>query len=233
MNGKQIMAETSDRQIASGGVQETERLAARLAGAVQPGDVIALDGELGAGKTQFVRGVVLGLGGPRNVVSSPTFVLMQEYPTEPVVVHIDAYRINTLDELDTLGWTDALRAESVTLIEWADRIAADLPQDRLAVHLAHAGETQRDISLRAYGSWRDRLAGLDLSASDPAATQAGGRCPICGKPTDPAFLPFCSKRCRLIDLGNWLGDGYRLARPVDEADDLAELDVEIDPDETR
>jgi len=225
------MAETSDIQISSRGVERTERLAGLIAGHVRPGDAIALDGELGAGKTQFVRGLVVGLGGSGTLVSSPTFVLMQEYPTDPAVLHIDAYRINTLDELETLGWTDDLQADSVTLIEWADRIAADLPADRLAVHLEHTGESQRKITLRGHGGWRDRLKAVDLSEfGSGQAEKISGQCPVCGRRTNPDFLPFCSKRCRLIDLGNWLGGGYRLARPVDEADDLDALDVETEDD---
>lgn len=198
-----------------------------LAGVLHAGDVIALNGELGAGKTQLVRGVTEGLGGNGRAVSSPTFVLMQEYDTAPPVVHIDAYRMASADEVATLGWDAVTIHESISLIEWADRIADELPGHPLRVTLEHTGEDRREITLDVPA---DRMAGLRERIVRIA--EIGRPCPICRSPALPSDekFPFCSPRCKQIDLGRWLGGNYRVSRDVDwENDDLASMEQDDRP----
>lgn len=120
--------------------QSTEDLARALAGRLRAGMVVALHGELGAGKTRFVRGLARGLGHDPDEVSSPTFVLEHRYATSGAtpLVHLDAYRMSGPAELAALGW-DELIAEgrAVVAVEWAERIAAALPRDTVHVHLSH------------------------------------------------------------------------------------------------
>lgn len=143
------------------------------------GDCIALTGDLGAGKTRFVRGISSGLGIDPSRVHSPTFVLVNVYrpdtprgasappparPAPPALVHIDAYRLTSLHEVDSMG-LDGAGDRTITVVEWADRIAASLPDDRLDVRLTHAGESARTVVVEAVGeSWKRRLASIRLPA---------------------------------------------------------------------
>lgn len=216
-------------------------MGAALAGHVRSSDVIALIGELGAGKTQLVQGLAHGLGVAPESIASPTFVLVQEYhlpeappgSDRPVLVHIDAYRIASLEDLESIGWDSdrgdvlsEMRRGAVVVVEWADRIEGMLGTDLLELRLAHESETTRRIEVTAHGTWQGRFAvveaALDKVVAD-AKPQAGDRvakCPICTKPVEPgsAFVPFCSERCKLVDLGQWLGGNYVISRPVEEAD---------------
>jgi tRNA threonylcarbamoyladenosine biosynthesis protein TsaE len=151
-------------------LDQTLAVAASVAGVARAGDVLALTGELGAGKTQFVRGLARGLGLDPAAVSSPTFVLMQEYdPPEPattasppVLVHIDAYRLHGPEGLATLGWEgdgEAIRAGAVVAIEWADLVEPALGDDWLAIDLTHARHG-RHLRFTAHGQWQHRLAAL-------------------------------------------------------------------------
>jgi tRNA threonylcarbamoyladenosine biosynthesis protein TsaE len=149
--------------------QATEALGRALGALTQRGDVVALVGELGAGKTQLVRGLALGMGLDPRQVASPTFVFIHEYePTQPsgvVLVHIDAYRLRHAAELETIGWHldtggAELRQDAVVVIEWADRVEAGLGDDGLRIVLAHDGDQQRRITLAAGSAWRDRWSSL-------------------------------------------------------------------------
>ena len=126
----------------------------------KPRDILALQGELGAGKTQLVRGLAQGLGLNPRLVSSPTFVMVQEYepvggdPDTPVLVHIDAYRIQSPDELESIGWTghgEELREGAVVAIEWAKLIRPALGDDLLWIEIEHT-PAGRQILLSAQGS---------------------------------------------------------------------------------
>jgi tRNA threonylcarbamoyladenosine biosynthesis protein TsaE len=119
-----------------------ERLGARLG----PGDVVALTGELGAGKTCFVQGIVRGLG-VTSGATSPTFVLVNEYRGRLPVHHVDAYRTQSLTELLDIGFEDLLDGEGVTLIEWADRCEALLPARTVRVHIEGVGDEPRRITV--------------------------------------------------------------------------------------
>ncbi len=129
----------------------TERLGERVARAARPGDLVALWGELGTGKTVFARGVATGLGIDPAAVTSPTFVILNEYAGGRLpLFHVDFYRLGPGD-LRTTGWEECLDAGGVTVIEWPDRVGADLPQDRLDVRLEHIADTKRRVLIEARG----------------------------------------------------------------------------------
>jgi tRNA threonylcarbamoyladenosine biosynthesis protein TsaE len=141
----------------------TAALAARIAARAQAGDVIALYGDLGTGKTAFARAFIGALApGPEpSEVPSPTFTLLQCYDRIPAPVwHFDLYRLARPDEVYELGFEEAL-AEAISLIEWPDRMGPLLPADRLEVHLSYAEpETARRAVLIGAGTWAPRLAEL-------------------------------------------------------------------------
>ena len=126
------------------GPDATTRFGHALGAALFPGAVVALDGELGAGKTHLVRGLCAGLG-VRNLaaVNSPTFVLIQEYAGRLPVFHFDAYRLTSPREFAELGVEEYFEAGGVCCVEWASRVVEFLPADRLTIRLAHAGGDSR------------------------------------------------------------------------------------------
>ena len=139
----------------------TVALARRIAAVARPGDVIALAGELGVGKTRFARAFVDALTGAREEVPSPTFTLVQTYdsPGGPIW-HFDLYRLTRPDEAYELGIEEAL-SEGISLIEWPDRAQGLLPDQRLDLTLTFAAAPNaRAARLIGRGSWADRLAGL-------------------------------------------------------------------------
>ena len=127
--------------------EETEALGARLAERLQPGDVVALTGELGAGKTCFTQGVARGLG-VRGRAVSPTFVLVNEYRGRLPVHHVDAYRTESLTELLDLGLDEMLSGDGVTIVEWADKLEPLLPPRAIRVHIEGVGDEPRCITIR-------------------------------------------------------------------------------------
>ena len=134
------------RRILSRSAEETESAGRAFAGGLRPGDVVALTGTLGSGKTKFVAGVCLGLG-IRGHVTSPTFTLINEYPAEfGLVAHIDMYRINGMKEVAELGLEEYFNSRCVCLIEWAEAVLGFLPPARFHVSFAHGGsESERVI----------------------------------------------------------------------------------------
>jgi tRNA threonylcarbamoyladenosine biosynthesis protein TsaE len=124
-----------------------------------PGAVIGLVGPLGAGKTHFGRAVAQGLEiHDDRVVSSPTFVLIQEYPARLSIYHFDAYRLRTAAEFADLGIEEYFAASGVCLIEWADRVAQCLPSQRLEIEIEVTGPDSRAFRLRPQGEHYERLA---------------------------------------------------------------------------
>lgn len=126
---------------------ETRALGRRVAGELGPGRVVALLGDLGAGKTVFAQGVVEGLGCAAEA-SSPTFSLVHVYEGPIAVYHIDFYRLSRPEEVETLGFRDYLDGRGVVLVEWADRVPESLPADRLEVRIQRTGDETRRITLR-------------------------------------------------------------------------------------
>lgn len=129
-------------------VEQTEAIAAALARSLPAGSCVGLDGELGAGKTQFVRGMVRGLGGDARAVCSPTFVLLNAYDAPGRrVFHLDAYRVAGAEEFEQIGFAELLEQGGLVVVEWASRVAALLPVGAARVRLEHAGETRRIIRI--------------------------------------------------------------------------------------
>lgn len=116
---------------------DTREIAALIAELLQPGDVVALTGELGAGKTVFVQGAAAALGVAERV-TSPTFLLRRDYDGRVPLLHLDVYRLQDLQEVAELGYDEMLEGEFVTFVEWADAMAPLLPADHLEVELALA-----------------------------------------------------------------------------------------------
>ncbi|WP_119167183.1 tRNA (adenosine(37)-N6)-threonylcarbamoyltransferase complex ATPase subunit type 1 TsaE [Algihabitans albus] len=150
----------------------TEVLAARLAPLLRRGDVVALSGGLGAGKTAFCRALINALPGPAEEVPSPTFTLAQVYERgDRQVWHFDFYRLKDPDEVWELGLEEAL-AEGISLIEWPERLGSQLPRDRLDLHLATpladaAHEQTRLATLCGQGAWAARLAAQAQELAGP------------------------------------------------------------------
>lgn len=147
----------------SAGPDDTRLVGRSLGALAGPGTLVALIGELGAGKTQLTKGIAEGLG-VRSVVNSPTFVLMNEHLGRLRLYHVDAYRLNDPDEAAAAGLLDDRAVSGVTVIEWADRLAGWLPDDRLEIHLeADPSEAcLRRITWRAHGPMHERLANRAL-----------------------------------------------------------------------
>ncbi|HEY3333820.1 MAG TPA: tRNA (adenosine(37)-N6)-threonylcarbamoyltransferase complex ATPase subunit type 1 TsaE [Candidatus Limnocylindrales bacterium] len=125
----------------------TRALAARLASAARPGDLLCLVGDLGAGKTQFAKGFAAGLG-VADVVTSPTFVLMAEYEGRLPLFHLDLYRLDDAADALAGGLLDDRQAAGVALVEWAERLGPALPDGRLDVVIDGIGDEPRRIALR-------------------------------------------------------------------------------------
>lgn len=127
--------------------EETERIAADLAASLRAGAVLAMYGDLGAGKTCFIRGLATGLGATRSV-HSPTFTLVNEYPGRLKLFHMDLYRIRDADEALDFGLDEYLHGEGICAIEWAERVESLLPAATIRVTLAHGtDENERSIAI--------------------------------------------------------------------------------------
>ena len=140
---------TSDSlNLTSRSPEETQATGRHLATILRPGDFIALEGSLGAGKTCFVQGLAQGLG-VRGRVASPTFIVMRLHPGPTALYHADAYRLSSAEELLDVGLEDWL-SEGVVALEWADRVLAALPSDRLTLRL-EGHDAQRRLTFTAHG----------------------------------------------------------------------------------
>ena len=128
--------------------EETQRIAAELARTLSPNSTVALHGNLGAGKTQFVRGMVVGLGGNARSVSSPTYVLLNIYDSGRLpVFHLDAYRVAGAEDFEAIGFGELLEQGGVVVVEWADRVTDLLPGDTIHVRIEATDETSRRITI--------------------------------------------------------------------------------------
>jgi tRNA threonylcarbamoyl adenosine modification protein YjeE len=135
---------------------ETEQLAGRIAAQLRVGDAIALEGDLGAGKTTLARAVLRALG-VEGEVPSPSFTLVQEYETRNLkIAHLDFYRVTRDSELDEVGLDDAL-ATGAALIEWPERAPARIPADTLTIHIEVLGESERSMELAGPVRWAHLL----------------------------------------------------------------------------
>lgn len=138
---------------------DTDRLGRLIGHSLASGDVVALAGAMGSGKTRLTRGIASGLGVPEDEpVVSPTFVLVREYTGRLPLLHCDVYRLATASEFADLGVTEAAgETGAVTVIEWADRVAEALPERTWWIECEHAGETERTFALRLPDEDRTRI----------------------------------------------------------------------------
>jgi tRNA threonylcarbamoyladenosine biosynthesis protein TsaE len=136
---------------------ETIALGRAIGHALVGGEVLALYGLVGAGKTTLVRGIAKGLKADPNIVASPTFVLVQAYQGRLRLIHADLYRMRSDEDVLSLGLDEYFDEATVTAIEWADKSPRSLPRDRLEIWLEHHTPRRRDVSLRALGPLSGRL----------------------------------------------------------------------------
>ncbi|WP_453992206.1 tRNA (adenosine(37)-N6)-threonylcarbamoyltransferase complex ATPase subunit type 1 TsaE [Bacillus nitroreducens] len=134
--------------------EETGNFSDRLAQKLQPGDVITLEGDLGAGKTTFTKGLAKGLGITRTV-NSPTFTIIKEYKGRLPLYHMDVYRLEFSDE--DLGFDEYFEGEGVTVVEWAHLIEDRLPNERLTIKIEHQGDMERKITVIPIGERYQQL----------------------------------------------------------------------------
>jgi tRNA threonylcarbamoyladenosine biosynthesis protein TsaE len=159
MSASSVRPEAEPVTLIAREVEATRAVGAILGRAAEPGDVVCLFGELGAGKTQLAKGIAAGLG-VTDTVSSPSFVLMAEYEGRLPLFHIDLYRL--ADAADALagGLVDDRQAAGVTVIEWAERLGERLPASRLDVHIDGTGDDPRRLELRPTDARHARLAAM-------------------------------------------------------------------------
>ena len=139
-----------DYNITSNSPQETIELGRNLGSQLKGGEVVAVCGPLGSGKTHLIKGIAAGAGATDNkLVNSPTFVIVNEYAGRLDIYHIDAYRLNSVSEFEMLGFDDFCYPHSVVLIEWADKVETILRNlDYIRIELEHAGEIKREIHVK-------------------------------------------------------------------------------------
>lgn len=136
-------------------LEETNRLATRLATLLSPPDVITLEGDLGAGKTTFTQALAKGLGVTRTV-NSPTFTILKQYVGDTYTLnHLDVYRLAGSDE--DLGWDELFYGDAISVIEWAHLIEDDLPTERLEIRIVHAGENERLLTMIPIGQRYEKI----------------------------------------------------------------------------
>ncbi len=138
----------------------TEAFGRKLGILLFPGAVVALSGELGAGKTHLTRAIAVGLN-VRNpsIVTSPTFVLIQEYESRLPIYHFDAYRLPNEQAFRDLGAEEYFGGDGVCVVEWADRVLSTLPEDRLEIQLRIIDEQSRELNLKSTGTRHDAIIG--------------------------------------------------------------------------
>lgn len=143
-------------------LQQTEALGRILGTLAEPGDVITLQGPLGAGKTTLTQAIARGLGvDPRQYVTSPTFSLLHEFEGRIPLYHMDFYRLAGEVEIESLGLDEYFSGSGLTVIEWPERLDNLMPSERLHIKLGIAGETCRTADLAGYGSrWQKKVADI-------------------------------------------------------------------------
>ncbi|MFB5067631.1 MAG: tRNA (adenosine(37)-N6)-threonylcarbamoyltransferase complex ATPase subunit type 1 TsaE [Candidatus Wallacebacter cryptica] len=140
----------------AGSPQATQALGETTARLLQPGDVISLEGDLGAGKTQFVKGVGIGLGIDETLITSPTFTLINQYDGRLPVYHFDVYRIEP-HELEDIGYDEYFYGSGVCLIEWGNTVQEYLPLEYLQIEIRKTAEDQREFIFTAHGQRYEQL----------------------------------------------------------------------------
>jgi tRNA threonylcarbamoyladenosine biosynthesis protein TsaE len=132
-------------------VEKTNSLGKKLGSFMLAGDLIALSGELGAGKTTFVKALARGLGIPEDGVSSPSYTLLNEYNGRIPMYHFDLYRLEGADDVDDLGFDEYMEGDGLAVVEWADVAPQILPSEYLEIKIMISGEENRDLELKGIG----------------------------------------------------------------------------------
>ncbi|MYF98810.1 tRNA (adenosine(37)-N6)-threonylcarbamoyltransferase complex ATPase subunit type 1 TsaE [Candidatus Poribacteria bacterium] len=128
---------------------ETQALGEKLGNRLKPGDVIALIGDLGTGKTCLTQGIARGVGiAPNEVVSSPSYILINEYKGKIPIYHIDLYRLETAAEISELGLGEYIESDGICIIEWAERMGDELPDTCITIHISWKDENTRSIKIQ-------------------------------------------------------------------------------------
>ena len=151
------MISAKQQKIVSKSPAQTVRLGARLGKALKRGDIICLFGELGTGKTTLIKGIAKGMGLRWSAVNSPTFVLMNIYEGRLPLFHFDFYRLDSMREISAIGYDEFLYDDGVAVIEWADRLENDLPEEYLRVELRHKNLNERIVQFSARGPRYDKI----------------------------------------------------------------------------
>jgi len=146
-------------EIISSSARQTAKIASDIGGKLKKGDILALSGELGSGKTCFTAGLAEGLGiGAQYKVASPTFTLINEYPGRCKLYHFDVYRLNRPEELEELGYEEIFYGDGVVVIEWAEKIEKILPDDVIWIKFEYIEENERKIIISGAAQKMDELA---------------------------------------------------------------------------
>jgi tRNA threonylcarbamoyladenosine biosynthesis protein TsaE len=138
---------------------DTEKFGRALAEQARAGDLICLQGDLGAGKTTLVQAIARGLG-VKGWVNSPSFAILHEYSGRLPLYHMDFYRLNSSDEIIEIGLDDYFASQGLTVIEWAERAEEILPREKMCLNIRHAGEFTRLVEITASAGFVDRLGPL-------------------------------------------------------------------------
>jgi tRNA threonylcarbamoyladenosine biosynthesis protein TsaE len=147
-------------KVTSRSVFGTIQLGKAIARHLEKGDILCLFGQLGSGKTVLTKGIAEGLGIAAKEITSPTFVLIRQYPKAKIpLYHFDLYRVHRMQDIAALGYEEYFYGEGVTVVEWADRLRQLLPEEYLKVELSVKGESRRMIEIVAIGARYKKLLG--------------------------------------------------------------------------
>lgn len=204
----------------------TRGLGEGFASLLRGGDAVLLVGGLGAGKTTLTRAIVGGLGGDPRAVSSPTFVVINQYdiPKSAAraalrVAHVDAYRLGGVEELDGLGWDRyfagrAPHTDVVAIVEWPERLEGEVPEPAARIEIEPIGPSSRRMVIRVPDAWKDRPELARFMEREPARCRTTG---VWISPTHPTY-PFADARARDADLHRWFSGQYKISREATAED---------------
>jgi tRNA threonylcarbamoyladenosine biosynthesis protein TsaE len=146
-------------EIISNSAAQTFEIARLIGEQLKDGDLLALSGELGSGKTCFTKGLALGLGVSEEYqITSPTFTLINEYPARCKLYHFDVYRLSGYSELEDLGYEEFFAGDGVVVIEWAEKIAKIIPEDSIFINFEYVNENSRKMIIRGLKSRLNELS---------------------------------------------------------------------------
>ncbi|MDH4164316.1 MAG: tRNA (adenosine(37)-N6)-threonylcarbamoyltransferase complex ATPase subunit type 1 TsaE [Nitrospirota bacterium] len=158
--------------IVTANTEQTEELGKIIGTLLEPGDLLCLFGDLGAGKTHLSYGIAQGLEVREQYITSPTFTFVNEYEGRIPFYHIDLYRLKDPSELEGIGFEEYVESDGATVIEWAERAEEELPSAFLSIYLSHLSENSREVGFLAEGeryeklleNLRDRIKGIYIEA---------------------------------------------------------------------